>query len=139
MRQTATIVGQGSSIDRKRHKQAIQTVKMLIALIVTYFTLSLPISLVINVKVFVSGQRDMCDLHLHEPLLVLCEMANVVNPYILCYFNSTIRRQALETFLGRTQTDEEVRATQDTDDGRLNLKDRLSAFISDRLSTHSAA
>ena len=92
------VEGQGSEISRKRRQQAIRVVKMLIALQITYFVLSLPVSIVFNYETLRTGQRDVCNLKAYKPLLILCQFSNIVNPFILTYFNKTVKHRALGTF-----------------------------------------
>ena len=101
------VEGEGSEIGRKRREQAIRIVKMLIALLVSYFVLSLPVSLVVNIETFRLGSRNLCNIESHDQLVLLCVFANIVNPFILCYFNKTVKLQALKTFLSRDSDDDD--------------------------------
>ena len=99
------VKGEGLEIGRKRREQAAQTVRMLIAILVTYFVLSLPVSMVYNIETFRSGSRNVCNLETHKPLVLLCEFANIVNPFVICYYNKTLLRQGMRTIVSRAQTD----------------------------------
>ena len=99
------VEGEGSETSRKRREQAIRIVKMLIALLVSYFVLSLPISFDVNFEVFRLGSRNLCNIESHDHLVLMSIFANVVNPFILCYFNKTVKLQALKTFLSRESDD----------------------------------
>ena len=104
LRRFSTVVGQSSVIDQKKRKQVIQTVKMLVAILTTYFLLSLPVSMVINIEFFRSGHRNTCKLESHKLLLIMSTLANIVNPFILCYYNSIFKQQTLQIFCCQART-----------------------------------
>ena len=103
LRRMTTSDGQGSAIETKR-TQAVQTVKMLVSILGTYFILTLPAAIVTNFETIRSGQRQACHMPMPIVVWIMSVMANIVNPFILCYFNTTFKQQAIRTFCGRTQS-----------------------------------
>ena len=121
LRRMSRLIRQGSVIDRKRREQAVRTVTMLVAILTSYFLLSLPVAFFINAETFRLGQRNTCDLRseFYSHSRTLSAMANIVNPFILCYFNNIIIQQALQTFCGgkrAIEIESQLKGnTQDTD------------------------
>ena len=100
-------IGSNSTKDGILAKRT-RTVKMLIVLMVTYYTLTLPISIKWTVEIMKNGTRDVCvkikgAFGVKAVCMMMALLSTIVNPFILTYYNGTVKHQMSTIFCRRKQ------------------------------------
>ena len=95
-------IGNNATNERILAKR-IQTMKMLLVLMIAYYTLTLPIFIKKTVDVISSGTRDVCvkvkgAFGVKTICMLMALLSTIVNPIILAYFNGTVKHQWRKTF-----------------------------------------